>query len=74
MGSKRSFKELSPEGRTAASLTFAVSVALVLAAQRDIGRRSSGELRGSRGMWRVVCLNALGAIAYFRWGRRRTQA
>jgi hypothetical protein len=48
----------------------AVSVALVLAAERDIGRRSETELRGSKRMWRLLCLNALGAITYFRWGRR----
>jgi hypothetical protein len=71
MGSKRSFKELSPAGRVVASLVFAASVVFVLAAQRDIGRRSSSELRGAKGMWRLVCLNAVGAIAYFRWGRRR---
>jgi hypothetical protein len=48
----------------------AVSVALVLAAERDIGRRSETELRGSKRMWRLLCLNALGAITYFRWGRQ----
>jgi hypothetical protein len=70
MRSKKSFKEMSPAGRIWASLTIAVSVALVFAAQRDIGRRTATELRGGKPMWRLLCLNALGALSYFRWGRR----
>jgi hypothetical protein len=62
---------MSPSGRISASLLIAVSVALVTAAQRDIGRRTSAELHGSKPVWRLLCLNALGAIGYFRWGRRR---
>jgi hypothetical protein len=62
---------MSPSGRISASLLLAVSVALVIAAQRDIGRRTPAELRGSKPVWRLLCLNALGAIGYFRWGRRR---
>jgi hypothetical protein len=72
--SKKSFKEMSPAGRIWACVLLAVSVALVAAAERDIHRRPASELRGSRPVWQLVCLNALGAISYFRWGRRRTQA
>jgi len=71
MRSKKSFKEMSPAGRIRASLLIAASVALVVAAERDIGRRTAAELRGSKPMWRLLCLNALGALSYFRWGRRR---
>jgi hypothetical protein len=70
MRSKKSFKELSPAGRIWASLAIAVSVLLVISAQRDIGRRAPAELRGSKWLWRLLCLNALGALSYFRWGRR----
>jgi hypothetical protein len=70
MRAKKSFKEMSPAGRIWASVAIAVSVVLVLAAQRDIGRRTAAELRGGRPMWRLLCLNALGALGYFRWGRR----
>jgi hypothetical protein len=27
-------------------------------------------VRGSKPLWRLVSLNALGALAYFRWGRQ----
>jgi len=40
MRSKKSFKQMSPAARIWASLTIAVSVVLVIAAQRDIGRRT----------------------------------
>jgi hypothetical protein len=72
MRSKKSFKQVSPAGRIWASVTIAVSVVLVIAAQRDIGRRTVAELRGSKPMWRLLCLNALGALSYFRWGRRQS--
>jgi hypothetical protein len=71
--SKKSFKEMSPAGRISASALLVVSLALVAAAERDIHRRPASELRGSKPVWQLVCLNALGAISYFRWGRRRTQ-
>jgi hypothetical protein len=70
MRSKKSFKEMSPLGRSWAVLLIAASVALVAAAERDIGRRKATELRGNKRMWRLLCLNALGAITYFQWGRR----
>jgi hypothetical protein len=70
--SKKSFKEMSPVGRIWASVLLVVSVALVAAAERDIHQRPASELRGSKPVWRLVCLNALGAISYFRWGRRKT--
>lgn len=45
------------------------SLGLVAAAQRDLHRRSDNEVRGSRRVWQALCLNALGALAYFAWGR-----
>jgi hypothetical protein len=48
---------------------MALSLATVALAQRDIHRRSSDEVRGSKLLWRLVSLNALGALAYFKWGR-----
>jgi hypothetical protein len=50
---------------------FTVSIAIVAVAQRDLHGRSDNQVRGSKAVWRLVCLNALGALAYFRWGRRR---
>jgi hypothetical protein len=69
-GSKKRFKDLSPTGRMGASVLFAVGLLLVVAAERDIQRRPASELRGGRLVWRLVCLNALGALGYFFFGRR----
>lgn len=46
---------------------------LIVAAERDIGRRSPAELRGGKLLWRIVALNNfIGPLSYFRWGRRTT--
>jgi hypothetical protein len=63
------------EGRTASqklwsSLAIAVSLLIVGAAERDIQGRGEAELRGRKLLWRLVSLNALGALAYFLWGRQ----
>jgi hypothetical protein len=49
---------------------FAASLGLVAASERDIQHRPADQVRGSKLLWRLVCLNALGAASYFRWGRR----
>jgi hypothetical protein len=64
---------MSPVSRIWASVLLVLSVALVAAAERDIHQRPASEVRGSKPLWRLVCLNALGAIGYFRWGRRKTE-
>lgn len=73
MKAKR-FKDLSSRGKPWASIGIAVSVIVVVAAERDIQHRPSSELNGSRAMWRLMCLNAIGALSYFRWGRRASEA
>ncbi len=69
---KRQYSELGAAGKAAVLVLTAVSLVVVATAERDLGRRDEDEVRGSRGLWRVVSLNALGAIAYLRFGRRRT--
>jgi hypothetical protein len=49
-----------------------VSLGLVTAAERDIQRRPAEQVRGSKTLWRLICLNGLGAASYLRWGRRAT--
>jgi len=66
------FKDLSPPQRLVALGLAAVSLGVVTAAERDLQRRPAGQVRGDKWLWRLVCLNALGALAYFRWGRRQT--
>jgi hypothetical protein len=54
---------------TKATSLIAVSLATVAFAERDINRRATDEIRGSKLLWRAVSLNALGALAYLKWGR-----
>jgi hypothetical protein len=70
---RKRFADLSPAGRTWASVLIAFSLALVVAAERDLQQRSPAEIEGNKLIWRLVSLNALGALAYFRFGRRTTQ-
>jgi hypothetical protein len=64
------FSDLSPRGKAAASAAMAVAAGIVITAQRDLSRRPEAEVRGRKLVWRLASLNALGALAYFRWGRR----
>ena len=64
------FKALPPARKAGVSALIAVALALIFTAQRDIQRRPSSEVRGSKLIWRVLCLNAVGAVGYFLWGRR----
>jgi hypothetical protein len=68
---RKQFRDLSPAGKLSATVAIGVSVALVALAERDLHRRSPTELWGDKRVWQMVCLNAVGAVAYFRWGRRR---
>jgi hypothetical protein len=65
-----SLRELSPLGRLGVSVLIAIGLGTIAAAERDIQRRPAAGVRGSKLVWRVVCLNVLGAAIYFRWGRR----
>jgi hypothetical protein len=48
---------------------IAISLATVALAERDIHHRETNEIRGSKLLWRLASLNALGALAYLKWGR-----
>ena len=67
---KKRFKEMSGPQQVATVVSIALSLAVVTAAERDLHRRPDDDVRGDKRLWRLVCLNALGALAYFRWGRR----
>ena len=69
----RQFKDLSPARRLWVPGVIATALALVAAAEVDIQRRPAGQVRGSKLLWRLLSLNALGSASYFRWGRRTTQ-
>ena len=59
---------------TKATSLIAASLATVAFAERDINRRAASEIRGSKLLWRAVSLNALGALAYLKWGRTTSAA
>ncbi len=63
-------KPRSPEQRLLGMVLAAVSLGLVAVAERDLHRRPDGRIRGDKRLWRLVCLNAIGAIGYLVWGRR----
>jgi hypothetical protein len=67
------FRQKSPVQQFSAFAALAVSLVLVTAAQRDIQRRPAEQIRGSKSLWRLVCLNALGAAGYLRWGRQTSR-
>ncbi len=46
------------------------SLAIVGFAERDLQGRPEEQIRGSRFVWRLASLNAVGALAYLRLGRR----
>ena len=72
--SKKKLSERSPRERLLIVLGCIVSLGLVAGAERDIQRRPADAMRGSKLLWRVVSLNALGAVGYLVWGRRSRPA
>jgi hypothetical protein len=70
MRRKRRWKDMGTAERVVVLVLLAVSLAIVGSAQRDLSQRSDDEVNGDKRIWRLVCLNALGALGYYRWGRR----
>ncbi len=69
---KKKWAELSTAQRSATVAGAVVQLTLLAAAQIDIARRSSGEVRGTKLMWRLIVLvNFIGPLAYFALGRRK---
>jgi hypothetical protein len=72
--SKKKLKERSrPERLGVLALTLGAA-SVVASAERDLQRRPAEQVRGSKTLWRLLCLNALGAAVYFRWGRRTARS
>ncbi len=70
MFEKRRLRDRSPVEKGLLGLILAVSLAIVGLAERDLQRRPDAQVRGSKLSWRLVSLNAVGALAYLRFGRR----
>jgi hypothetical protein len=52
---------------------IALSFGVVALAQNDLRRRPAGQIRGRKTVWRLVSLNALGALIYLCCGRAPKQ-
>lgn len=65
------WRDMSPPQRLAMILAAIVQFTLLVAALRDIRKRSAEELRGRKGMWAAISfINFIGPIAYFAFGRQ----
>jgi Phospholipase_D-nuclease N-terminal len=69
---KKRWSDLSSGQRGAVVAVGVVQVSLLVAALRDLWRRPSEEIRGSKLLWLPICfVNFFGPLAYFRFGRKR---
>ena len=64
----------TPRQRRVIAILLPISLALVAVAQRDLHRRPEAQVRGDKRLWRALCLNAVGAVAYLSWGRQADAA
>jgi hypothetical protein len=66
------WSDLSGGQRAGIGVAGVVQVGLLIAALRDIWRRPSEEVRGSKLLWAPLCfVNFVGPLAYLRFGRKR---
>lgn len=71
----RKWKELTPTQRVFVIVGAVVQITLLAVAQRDLSRRPPEEIRGPKGLWRMVTMiNFLGPLAYLLLGRKPTPA
>lgn len=71
MGQQVTWGELGPRRRVAILVLGTVQLTLLVAALRDLRRRPSEQIRGSKRWWTAaVFVNFVGPIAYFLRGRR----
>ena len=69
---KKKWNELSPIARFGTIAAAIVQLSLLVAAQTDISRRPSAQIRGSKAMWRLATLvNFIGPATYFAFGVKR---
>lgn len=70
MSKKNSFADRPPLQKAFIVLMTLASLVIVGFAERDLQARPAEQIRGSRFAWRLASLNAVGALAYLRFGRR----
>jgi Phospholipase_D-nuclease N-terminal len=68
---KKKWSDLTPLERRVIVAGGALETVLTVAALRDLARRPSGEVRGSKAAWVLAfVVQPFGPIAYFALGRR----
>jgi len=68
----RRWADLTPGQRTTVLTLAAVQLSLAGTAWTDLARRPARAVNGPKALWaRVISVNFVGPVAYFRWGRRR---
>ena len=67
---KKKFSERSPVEKAVLGVLLLASLTIVGLAERDLQQRPAQQVRGSKPVWRLACLNAFGALAYLGLGRR----
>jgi hypothetical protein len=69
---QKSWKDLPPKARIGTLIAAVVQLSLLIAAQLDISRRPTDQIRGSKALWRAATLvNFIGPSSYFAFGRKR---
>ncbi len=69
---KKTWNDFSSGQKAAMIVMGLIQVTLLIAAQRDIGRRRDSEINGSKGMWRALAfVNFVGPLSWFVFGRKR---
>jgi hypothetical protein len=72
---KKSWKDMTPGQRVGVAVVGAGQLALLVAAQRSIGKTPASQIRGSKALWRAATfINFFGPLSYFLFGRRRGTA
>lgn len=70
---KRKWSELTPPQQKALVAGAAVEVVLTAVALRDLAKRSSGQVRGSKRLWALsFVVQPFGPVVYLLRGRRRS--
>lgn len=74
MWKRKRWNELSICQKVVIALLSALQFIMLAAALWDIRQRSDDEIQGSKVMWTLVSfVNFIGPIAYFLFGRKRTE-
>ncbi|PRB42653.1 hypothetical protein CQ020_09400 [Arthrobacter sp. MYb23] len=72
MGRKKSWRDMTTGQRIMLLVSGALNLALLVAAQRSIGKTPDDHIRGKKAVWRAVSfINFFGPVSYFLFGRRR---